>query len=163
MVERIGEGRKGAAYQYLLAENAVLPFSPIYAEQQNSRTESETGAAPSPENAVLPFSHIYGEQQNSRTESEGPLCRACGRPLSEAEARVSLQLHWDCTLPARARSRYERRACVQALSAVPGGQDGGGFLVEASQGDRASGLVQGMLSSLAVGVSRDRAGAGPAT
>jgi len=132
IVERIGEGRRGAAYRYLLTENqnkysqldsAYIRENSRIAEQNLFRDEdapedtvlsTSTGRGteqlfeePGPpefpeeeaENTVLPFYPYMSEQQNRKTESEAALCRACGKPLSEAEARVSFQLHWGCEMP----------------------------------------------------------------
>ena len=86
LVTRNGLGRQGSPFRYALTEkdsrSAVLLFSHIYPEQQNSRTAVESSSAaeeteppqpasetavPDSDSAVLLFSHIGSEQQNSRT------------------------------------------------------------------------------------------------
>jgi predicted transcriptional regulator len=75
VVERIGEGKPGNPWRYLMAGQ-------------------------DPERTVLLYSSTSKPiQQYSNTEAGEPLCRACGEPLSEAEAQVSFQLHWGCRMP----------------------------------------------------------------
>lgn len=80
------------------------PASPLLFEdtsrQQDRYLEAEPATQQVSEKTVLVSS--YRRQQDSKTETGEALCRACGKPLSEAEARVSFQLHWNCTLPVEA-------------------------------------------------------------
>jgi predicted transcriptional regulator len=124
VVERIGEGRRGNPWRYLMAgqdsEKTVLLYSSTSkAIQQYSKSETlseivgaekaTTGelfpgqapvdAAVSRETVLLYSPTSKAIQQYSKSETEEGLCRACGKPLGEVEAGVSLQLHWDCTLP----------------------------------------------------------------
>jgi hypothetical protein len=105
VVERIGEGKRGNPWRYLMAgqdsEKTVLLYSPTSKPiQQYRNTETPADAPDAPENAVLPFSTTSSaEQQYRKTEAEEARCRACGKPLSEAEARVPFQLHWGCQMP----------------------------------------------------------------
>jgi DNA-binding transcriptional ArsR family regulator len=101
-VERVGEGRRGNPFRFCVAgrnlDFSVLRSPPIYKEQQNREPENLFEAVVFEE--APPGQQGQEEQQNSRTETmpPGPLCRACGKPLSEAEAAVEFQLHLDCTM-----------------------------------------------------------------
>jgi len=78
--------------------------TPLFAEmprQQDSDLETEPASQQVAEKTVLLSSSTSkGIQQDRKSETEPRLCRACGKPLSEAEARTAFQLHWGCTLPA---------------------------------------------------------------
>jgi hypothetical protein len=88
LVERTGLGRSGDPYVYRLAEGAetrsgFLVFS-------TSREKQE----------IRPIlnSNEGDPAEVAKSKTLGP-CRACGEPLSDAEAQAGLGLHWDCAAP----------------------------------------------------------------
>ena len=102
--KRIGEGKRGNPWRYLMAgqdfEKTVLPYSSTSRQIQQYSNPETAADAEDFEKAVLPYSSTSRQiQQYSKSESEERPCRACGKSLSEAEAAVSFQLHWDCSLP----------------------------------------------------------------
>jgi AAA domain len=106
IIERIGEGKRGNPWCYLMAsvdsEKTVLLSSLLVVPgQQDRKTESLFDAPVSEKTVLLSSTTSTSGQQDRKTETEEALCRACGKPLGEAEARVSFQLHWDCQLPGR--------------------------------------------------------------
>jgi hypothetical protein len=104
VVERIGEGRRGNPWRYLLAspdseKTVLLSSSTSTPRQQDRKSETAADAAVSEKTVLLSSSTSTSRQQDRKSESQEHLCRACGKPLSAAEAQVSFRLHWGCTLP----------------------------------------------------------------
>lgn len=104
VVERSGEGKRGDPYRFALTardseKTVLLSSSTSSAGQQDRKTETALDAAEAENTVLLSSPTSNPGQQDSKTEPDERLCRACGKPLSEAEAKASFQLHWGCTLP----------------------------------------------------------------
>ena len=99
VVDRVGEGRRGNPFRFCVAGRFDLSvLLSATTSTQDSKTEREV-QKPIDLSVLL---SAATSSQDSKIESQKPgeaLCRACGLPLSEAEARVSFQLHWSCEMP----------------------------------------------------------------
>jgi hypothetical protein len=99
VVDRVGEGRRGNPFRFCVAgriDLSVLLSSTT--STQDSKTEREV-QKPTDLSVLLSSTTSTQDSKIESQKTGAALCRACGKPLSEAEARVSFQLHWGCEMP----------------------------------------------------------------
>src|SRR6266576_1475437 len=84
LVERTGLGRPGDPYRYRLAVEAAEGSGPVVFSTSSEKPLNQTN-------------QVSTQSQNG--SSAASLCRACKKPLLEAEMRTGFALHFECTLP----------------------------------------------------------------